>query len=97
MLAVPGDGIRKGSQPVAAPIKWLVALATAVSIAAPTSPSFAQDIFIDAHGVIHISKARASALRYCNWIARSTYPDVENDHNRDSYYRACMAAHGQLE
>ena len=82
---------------MAAPIKWLVTLAMAVSIVAPPSPSFAQDIFVDAHGVIHISKARAFALRYCNWIARDFYPDVENDHNRDSYYRACMAARGQLE
>ena len=82
---------------MAAPIKWFVPLAMAVSIVARPSPSVARDIFVDAHGVVHISQARASALRYCNWIARSAYPDVENDHNRDSYYRACMAAHGQLE
>jgi hypothetical protein len=82
---------------MAAPIKWLLALAVAVSLLAQPSPSAARDIFVDARGVVQISKARAAALRYCNWIARSTYPDVENDHNRDSYYRACMAAHGQLE
>jgi hypothetical protein len=97
MSAVPGGGIGNGGQPVATPIKWLVTLAVAVSTVAPPAPSFAQDIFVDAHGVVHISQARAAALRYCNWIARDFYPDVENDHNRDSYYRACMAAHGQLE
>jgi len=82
---------------MAAVRKWLVAVAIAASAGASAAPAMAQDIFVDAHGVVHISSARAAALRYCNWIAREFYPEVENDHNRDSYYRACMATHGQLE
>ena len=89
-----------------AAIKSFVALATIASVIAVASPSFAQprdmfahnrDIWVSQDGAVHISRARAAALRYCNWIASTYYPEVENSHNRDSYYRACMASHGQLE
>src|SRR2546422_10542325 len=49
--------IAEGGQPMAAP-RWFAAGAIAVCVVALASPSFAQDIVVDAHDVVHISRAR---------------------------------------
>lgn len=84
---------------MAASIKWLATPFVLACTIALASPAFAQhrDIWVGQDGAVHISRERTAALQYCNWIAGAFYPEVENDHNRDSYYRACMAAQGQLE
>jgi hypothetical protein len=82
---------------MAAAIRWFIALATVVSVVALAGFAQNPDLWVGKDGGVHVSRARAAAVRYCNSIASTYYPEVENQHNRDSYYRACMAAHGQLE
>jgi hypothetical protein len=45
----------------------------------------------------HVDSSRAAALRECNRIAKGMYPQYDNDHNFNEAYKACMAAHGQME
>ena len=71
--------------------KRFAALAMGISLFAQAAPSFAQT------PEDHVNGARAAALRECNRMAKSLYPQYDNDHNFIESYRACMAAHGQME
>jgi hypothetical protein len=48
------------------------------------------------NGQIHISPARAAALRECSAIA-AQYPEYEWGNMEIQQYRACMTEHGQVE
>ena len=47
-----GGVFRKETDPMVAVHRWLVAGAVAASLLVPASPSFAQDIVVDANGVV---------------------------------------------
>jgi hypothetical protein len=51
---------------------------------------------VGVNGQIHISPARAAALRECSAIA-AQYPEYEWGNMEIFQYRACMAEHGQVE
>ena len=76
-----------------------VALAALVA-----SPAFAQQHnryrldrpTVGPNGEIHISAARAAAVRECSAIA-AQYPEYEWGNMEIYQYRACMAEHGQVE
>ena len=48
------------------------------------------------NGEIHISAARAAALRECSAIA-AQYPEYDWGNMEIYQYRACMVGHGQVE
>jgi hypothetical protein len=76
-------------------------VATAVGILVSASPSLATPSLATpslAHdGAYPISRQRAVALVTCNRMAAAVHPHYEDGHNRNAYYRACMAAHDQAE
>ena len=76
-----------------------VALATLVA-----TPAFAQSYqpsrldrpTVGANGEVHVSAARAAALRECSAVA-AQYPEYEWGNMEIYQYRACMAEHGEVE
>ena len=72
-------------------LKRFAALAVGIAVLAQAAPSLAQT------SEDHVSSARAAALRECNRMAKNLYPQYDNDHNFNEAYKACMAAHGQME
>jgi hypothetical protein len=88
-------------------MKMLVAAAAFATLV--TAPAFAQPAYngygafnrldrpaIGTDGRIHISSARAAALRECSAVA-AQYPEYEWGNMEIQQYRACMAEHGQVE
>ena len=83
-------------------MKMLVAAVGLAMLVA--SPAFAQSYHpgrldrptLGADGALHISAARAAALRECSAIA-AQYPEYEWGNMEIQQYRACMARHDQVE
>ena len=84
-------------------MKTLIAAVVLAGLVA--SPAFAQSYgsagwldrpVVDQNGQLHISAARAAALRECSAIA-AQYPEYEWGNMEIQQYRACMAERGQVE
>jgi len=68
----------------------LAALAVALAVSAPTSPSYARG------GGQEISPQRAQAIHECSLLA-ARYPQYLWGNLEIYQYRACMTEHGQPE
>jgi hypothetical protein len=81
-------------------MKTLIAALVLAGVVA--SPAFARPTgwldrpVVDQNGQLHISAARAAALRECSAIA-AQYPEYEWGNMEIQQYRACMAERGQVE
>jgi hypothetical protein len=98
---------RRASVEVSLVMKMFVVAAALAALVA--SPAFAQPTYngyapfnqlerptVGPHGELHISAARAAAIRECSAIA-AQYPEYEWGNMEIQQYRACMAVHGQVE
>jgi hypothetical protein len=71
-------------------------LLTSSALAQPHTPQGFERPMVGANGQLHISAARAAALRECSAIA-AQYPEYEWGNMEIFQYRACMTEHGQVE
>ena len=71
-------------------------LVTSSALAQPFNPLHLEHPTIGLNGQLHISAARAAALRACSAI-EAQYPEYEWGNMGMYQYRACMTEHGQVE